>query len=98
MTYYGIDETGNVYSRLTVLEKDKERSPGGKIKWICQCDCGNIHSVMGHSLRSGNTKSCGCLNDDKRAERAKYAASFRMLPEGYDIIKETPPPETFFGT
>jgi len=27
----------------------------------CQCDCGKIHQVRVHRLRSGETKSCGCL-------------------------------------
>lgn len=29
--------------------------------WMCQCDCGNIIEVTGYSLRSGATKSCGCI-------------------------------------
>lgn len=32
-----------------------------KYSWICQCDCGNIVEVLGTSLTSGQTKSCGCL-------------------------------------
>ena len=28
--------------------------------WKCQCDCGTITNIKGDSLRSGNTKSCGC--------------------------------------
>ena len=35
------------------------------------CDCGNICYVTTRSLNSKNTKSCGCLNNDKRAERFK---------------------------
>lgn len=29
--------------------------------WLCLCSCGNTTIVMGQSLRSGNTRSCGCL-------------------------------------
>jgi len=56
-----IDETGNRYGRLTVLEQffDAEES---KAQWICKCDCGNETLVRGDSLRSGSTKSCGCLH------------------------------------
>src|SRR5215467_3598440 len=28
--------------------------------WLCDCDCGNPVVVSGGSLRSGNTRSCGC--------------------------------------
>lgn len=29
--------------------------------YLCKCDCGNEVEVLGNSLRSGNTKSCGCI-------------------------------------
>lgn len=53
-----IDETGNVYNRLTVLYQVPNTNP---IKWHCKCECGNECDVLGASLRDGNTKSCGCL-------------------------------------
>lgn len=57
------DLTGNKYNRLTVLERDflKKRT-----YWKCLCDCGNIVSVEASKLKSGHTKSCGCLNDENR--------------------------------
>ena len=53
-----IDEIGNHYGELTVLSPDY----GDKLKWKCQCSCGNIIYVSGVFLRNGNTKSCGCKN------------------------------------
>ena len=32
--------------------------------WLCKCDCGNIVSIRGYSLRSGNTQSCGCIQKE----------------------------------
>ena len=29
--------------------------------WICKCDCGNEINISGNRLRSGKTKSCGCI-------------------------------------
>lgn len=63
-----IDLTGFRYGRLTVVARSPElyKSGGSKrILWICRCDCGDQLSVMGQALRSGNTKSCGCLNEDR---------------------------------
>ena len=61
------DMTGLRFGRLVVLCEDG-RTEDRKVKWKCQCDCGNIVSVSGKSLRSGNTLSCGCLRDEKNSE------------------------------
>jgi len=57
-----IDETGNRYGRLLVLEIDNTPRDvkNRNIYWKCQCDCGKIVSVNSHCLRNGSTKSCGC--------------------------------------
>lgn len=55
-----IDLTNQTFGKLTVLKQDPKRASGGNVKWICQCECGNITSVSGTSLRNGKTTSCGC--------------------------------------
>ena len=62
-----IDETGKQYGRLTVLGPDGMSKDKHK-KWLCQCDCGNIVSVIGKNLRSGATTSCGCYRAERRKE------------------------------
>lgn len=54
---------GKRFGYLTVIERDLsvEVGHGKESKWICKCDCGNTTSVLGRSLTSGHTKSCGCL-------------------------------------
>jgi len=57
------NEIRNVYGRLTVVA----RAPnvGTKTAWVCICSCsGKSVIVLGTSLRSGNTQSCGCYNRD----------------------------------
>lgn len=34
---------------------------GAFAEWICVCDCGSRVAVRSNALRSGGTKSCGCL-------------------------------------
>lgn len=53
------DMIGKRFGKLVVLEKSNSDVNG--IKWLCQCDCGNTKIILGKSLRSGRTKSCGCL-------------------------------------
>lgn len=35
----------------------------------CACDCGNTKVAIGQNLRSGNTKSCGCLRISKPSNK-----------------------------
>jgi len=56
-----IDLTGERFGRLTVLYRgmNVERC----VVWVCSCDCnpGSKIHVRGAALRSGTTRSCGCL-------------------------------------
>lgn len=51
---------GQTFGKLTVLEKTDERICGA-IAWKCKCECGNEVLVATGNLKSGHTKSCGCL-------------------------------------
>lgn len=55
-----IDETGNVYHRLTVVESAGSTSSGDSL-WMCRCECGTMTTVARSDLRKGGIKSCGCL-------------------------------------
>ena len=74
-----IDLTGRRFGRLTVLEKDDERTKDGNTYWKCKCQCGNIKSVLVGNLTSGKTKSCGCLAKETtslvKRKRNKYDLS-----------------------
>lgn len=50
--------TGFRQGRLVALERAGSKQ--GKAAWLCKCDCGSSAVVIGDSLRTGNTKSCGC--------------------------------------
>lgn len=60
-----IDLVGNKYGRLTVIEFVELKNH--KTYWKCACDCGLTVIVTGNNLRSGNTKSCGCLHRESIA-------------------------------
>jgi hypothetical protein len=55
-----INLIGQKFGRLTV--KEYVGKTKGKISsWKCLCDCGNESIVLSSNLKSGTTKSCGCL-------------------------------------
>lgn len=57
-----IDEKGNHYGKLLVVDKDEILSvEKHRAMWICKCDCGNYKTVSSKMLRNGHTISCGCL-------------------------------------
>lgn len=64
-----IDLTGQKFGRWTVIKLSKMLNARGGPLWLCRCDCGTKSRVEPQSLRSGGTKSCGCL----RAEKAREA-------------------------
>lgn len=60
---------GQKFNKLLVIEKCK--SQNGRTQWLCQCDCGNQKNILGRSLTSGNTTSCGCVSQQNRQKLAK---------------------------
>lgn len=60
---------GRTFGRLTVSSYLGPASPTSRnSKWSCACSCGNTFVAYGHHLRSGATKSCGCLEKELRAQ------------------------------
>lgn len=55
-----IDLTGQKFGRLIVVKR-MDNDKWGKIYWLCECHCRSKKVIRGNHLRSGKTKSCGCL-------------------------------------
>lgn len=69
LSNYCKDLTGQRFGQLVALRPIIKRIRG-KVAWSCRCDCGKKILVPSDSLRSGNTKSCGCWNQEQSARRA----------------------------
>lgn len=59
-----IDLTGQKFERLIVIKR-VENNKFNQTQWLCKCDCGNNVIVTTNSLKSKNTKSCGCLKKEQ---------------------------------
>jgi hypothetical protein len=57
------DLSKQTFNRLYVESYAGKRR--GLHRWNCVCSCGTPVVVSSASLKSGNTKSCGCLNRDR---------------------------------
>lgn len=85
MPYHGIThEPGERFGRLTILHKDEDGARYGSVRWVCRCDCGEIRSIRGSSLRY-DTRSCGCLtreaSSSRMSGRFKYGSAVRTSAE-----------------
>ena len=54
------DLSGRKFGKLTALGV-VGRDRRGRVLWECECECGNTAVIEASRLKSGNTKSCGCL-------------------------------------
>jgi hypothetical protein len=54
-----INIIGMKFNKLKVVSRSSTKFKD--IYYNCICECGNNCIIRGHSIRHGNTKSCGCL-------------------------------------
>lgn len=66
-----IDLTGQTFGRLKVLSLHNERNRFGQAQWWVKCECGETEKflIIGNTMKSGNTTSCGCLRREKTGNR-----------------------------
>lgn len=87
MTGWRMNEHGVLNSRITVL-KYIGTSPRNESIWLCQCDCGKEFTTTGPSLRKGNTKSCGCLKQEKFRNMAIARRGKKRQTNSYELIDD----------
>lgn len=84
-----IDETGHHYGQLTVIKP--VRLPGErKIKWECQCSCGNTIYCYGSDLRSGKRTSCGNRCNSRIDMTGKTFGFLTVIEQDKTPAKEWP--------
>lgn len=56
---------GKKFGRLTVIRRlEPEEVQTEQYNWLCRCDCGNEVKASANKLKTGHTKSCGCLKKE----------------------------------
>ena len=51
---------------ITIIKRVENK--GTKPQWLCKCFCGKEFITRSDALKSGHTKSCGCLQKKKASE------------------------------
>ncbi len=84
------DLTGRTFGRLTIVrEAPKVVFPSasyGRRMWRCKCECGKKVTVHDTNLRTGRTKSCGCLQ--RELVRKRPPSFYPLGPLQKDLIKQ----------
>ena len=84
---------GRTFGRLSVVKRlENHVTKGGTTfsKWQCRCVCGTEVSVIGIDLRSGKTRSCGCLHNEliqKVGSANRTHGSYSPYSEVDDVIR-----------
>ena len=68
---------GKTFDRLIII-KEVDKDNNGKRKFLCKCSCGNEKIVRLNDLKSGKTKSCGCLQKEKSSEGIKNKKDWKL--------------------
>lgn len=68
-----IDLAGGRFGRLLAIAAVQAHP---RRRWLCRCDCGVEVLVPTARLRSGHTRSCGCLSRDRTGQRSRGPRPF----------------------
>ena len=67
------------FGELTVIKLLGQIKNDSSNYWFCKCSCGNYTKVSTSSLRSGNTKSCGCKKGFRPVNYIPIGTRFERL-------------------
>jgi len=71
-----LEMIGKRFGRLLVISYNTDVSMQACCSWyLCRCDCGTEKVIQGNRLRTGNTKSCGCLHREIVAKHCQKLGS-----------------------
>jgi hypothetical protein len=78
----GVNISGHRFGRLVAQFPLPNRTPEGKVIWVCLCDCGNTTHFTAAALRYGDMSSCGCYRTDKMVTHGLSHVAEHVVWEG----------------
>ena len=82
---------GKRFGRLVVTKLSPNTSGKRKrLMYYCDCDCGKKNvEIIGEKLRSGHTRSCGCLRSETASNLKKKFNNYEFKDYGIGITSNT---------
>ncbi len=66
-------QIGQKFGRWEVLSKAENLRD--RTRWFCRCACGTERKVKTDTLKSGTSKSCGCIGREFHVKHGKYGTT-----------------------
>lgn len=81
---------GQKFGKLLVLQQNQLKSKDRHILWDCQCDCGNIRTVIGSKLLDGSVTQCqNCqLQDGFKKSNGEAQIEFLLRQNNLNFKKQ----------
>jgi hypothetical protein len=73
---------GQKFGRLMAIEKVRKAPGPNGLFYTCRCECGTVLEVRYANLKTGNTRSCGCLRKEERHQRRHTDEYLRVSKVG----------------
>jgi hypothetical protein len=52
------DLTGRRFGKLTVIRRAENNAANGRVRWLCQCECGNTTVAIASNIKGRRTGAC----------------------------------------
>jgi hypothetical protein len=75
------DLTGLNFGKLSIVKYSHSSKNTGKAFWLVSCECGSTKTICAGSLKSGNTKSCGCIGKLQKTHGMSYTSVYNVWCE-----------------
>lgn len=83
-----VDLQGFEFGILLVDNRSEKRDKNRNVYWDCTCRCGNKTTVRTDHLKSGDTTSCGCVQEKRfKEKKVKHGLSGHPLYTRWRGIK-----------
>jgi hypothetical protein len=79
------DLTGMQFGKWKVIKRNGYEENGKEVYWFCECSCEKqtLRNVRGYDLRSGKSKSCGCVSQEKASKLFKSWTKHNMCDTNF---------------
>jgi hypothetical protein len=72
------DLTGMTFGNWKVIKRVENYAKGMTV-WRCRCSCGTLRDVLRISLKSGKSKSCGCIGHSIKYNPGQIVGGFKII-------------------